>query len=144
MIYLGDAWPAEYHGSLFMNNIHGARLNRDILKPSGSGFVGSHAPDFLLANDPWSQIVSLKTGPDGSLFMIDWYDKNQCHHNDVNGHDRTNGRIFKVSYGPAKPLKVDLARASNQALVELQTDPERVVRPACAPSPSGTRAQSPR
>ena len=99
MIYLGDAWPAEYRGSLFMNNIHGARLNRDILKPSGSGFVGSHAADFLLANDAWSQIVNLKYGPDGSLFMIDWYDKNQCHHNEVNGHDRTNGRIFKVSYG---------------------------------------------
>jgi putative membrane-bound dehydrogenase-like protein len=123
MIYLGGAWPAEYNGSLFMNNIHGARLNRDLLKPSGSGFIGSHAPDFLLANDLWSQIISLKTGPDGSLFMIDWYDKNQCHHNDVNGHDRTNGRIFKVSYGPTKPLKVDLAGASNPALVELQTHP---------------------
>ena len=60
MIYLGGAWPAEYSGSLFMNNIHGARLNRDVLKPSGSGFVGSHAPDFLLANDLWSQIISLK------------------------------------------------------------------------------------
>ena len=32
------------------------------------------------------------TGPTATCFMIDWYDKNQCHHNDVNGHDRTNGR----------------------------------------------------
>jgi putative membrane-bound dehydrogenase-like protein len=123
MIYQGGAWPPEYNGSLFMNNIHGARLNRDILKPNGSGFVGSHAPDFLLANDAWSQIISLKTGPDGSLFMIDWYDKNQCHHNDVNGHDRTNGRIFKVRYGPAKRLKVDLASASVRELVEMQSSP---------------------
>ena len=44
MIYLGDAFPAEYRGSLFMNNIHGARLNRDVLKPKGSGFVGSPCP----------------------------------------------------------------------------------------------------
>ena len=51
MIYLGGAWPREYRGSIFMNNIHGARLNRDILKPEGSGFVGSHAPDFLMANN---------------------------------------------------------------------------------------------
>ena len=35
--------------------------------------------------------------------MIDWYDKNACHHGDVDGHDRTNGRIFKISYGPSKP-----------------------------------------
>ncbi|HEY2155935.1 MAG TPA: PVC-type heme-binding CxxCH protein, partial [Isosphaeraceae bacterium] len=45
MIYQGDAWPAEYRGSIYMNNIHGARINRDVLKPQGSGFVGSHAPD---------------------------------------------------------------------------------------------------
>ena len=123
MIYLGGSWPAEYQGSLFMNNIHGARINRDILKPSGSGFVGSHAPDFLLANDLWSQIISLKYGPDGSVFMIDWYDKNQCHHNDVNGHDRTNGRIFKVSFGETKAVQQDLQKLSSHALVQMQTFP---------------------
>jgi putative heme-binding domain-containing protein len=123
MIYQGGAWPAEYNGSIFMNNIHGARLNRDVLKRVGSGFVGSHAQDFLLANDSYSQIISLKYGPDGSMFMIDWYDKNQCHHNDVNVHDRTNGRIFKVSYGTAKPAPVDLAKESNQALVSMQSLP---------------------
>ncbi len=102
-----------------MNNIHGARLNRDVLKRQGSGFVGSHAPDFLLANDSWSQIVHLEAGPDGGVFMIDWYDKNQCHHNDVNGHDRTNGRIFKVSYGEARKAPSDLTRLSNAELVGL-------------------------
>src|SRR6185437_1902021 len=108
--YLGDTWPAEYRDSIFMNNIHGARINRDILTPKGSGFVGSHARDFLIANDSWSQIISLKYGPDGNVYMIDWYDKNQCHRvEDV--HDRTNGRIFKVSYeGSKKPLHRDLGR----------------------------------
>jgi putative membrane-bound dehydrogenase-like protein len=123
MIYLGGSWPAEYQGSLFMNNIHGARINRDVLKPSGSGFVGSHAPDFLLANDLWSQIISLKYGPDGSVFMIDWYDKNQCHHNDVNAHDRTNGRVFKVSFGETKEVHQDLQQLSSRALVQTQTSP---------------------
>ena len=63
--------------------------------------------------------------------MIDWYDKNQCHHNDVNGHDRTNGRIFKVS------LRRHQARASRispsestEALVALQTLAQRVACPA--------------
>ena len=40
LIYQGGAWPEEYAGSIFMNNIHGARLNRDLLAPRGSGFVG--------------------------------------------------------------------------------------------------------
>ena len=123
MIYLGDSWPAEYRGSLFMNNIHGARLNRDVLEPNGSGFTGSHAPDFLLANDAWSQIVHLEYGPDGSVTMIDWYDKNQCHHNEVNLHDRTNGRIFKVSYGDPKPFQQDLSKLDSAALVQMQTHP---------------------
>jgi len=123
MIYLGGAWPALYDGSLFMNNIHGARINRDVLTESGSGFIGSHAPDFLLANDVWSQIVSLKCGPDGSLFMIDWYDKNQCHLIDASAHDRTNGRIFKVSFGEPKAVELDLAKQDDQSLVLMQTLP---------------------
>jgi len=123
MIYLGGAWPPEYTGSLFMNNIHGARVNRDILSASGSGLVGSHAPDFLLANDRWSQIVSLKYGPEGSLYMIDWYDKNQCHLNEADRHDRTNGRIFKVSFGNPKRVAIDLGKESSEALVLKQTSP---------------------
>lgn len=120
MIYLGGAWPEEYHGSIFMNNIHGARLNRDILVPQGSSFVGKHAPDFLLANDRWSQVVSLKYGPDGNLFMIDWYDKNQCHHHASELHDRTNGRIFKVSYRNSTPESVDLKALTSFELAKMQ------------------------
>jgi putative membrane-bound dehydrogenase-like protein len=117
LIYLETAWPAEYRGSLFMNNIHGARINRDVLRPSGSGFVGSHAPDFLLAHDAWSQIVHLEAGPDGSVFMIDWYDKNQCHHKEVDSHDRSNGRIFKVAYGHGKAAPLDLRKLDDRSLV---------------------------
>ena len=120
MIYLGGAWPEAYRGSLFMNNIHGARLNRDILEPQGSGYVGRHAPDFLMANDRWSQIINLKYGPDGQLYMIDWYDKNQCHHRGVDMHDRSNGRIFKVSYQGASPARIDLGKLPGDALVAMQ------------------------
>jgi putative membrane-bound dehydrogenase-like protein len=121
LVYLGDAWPDEYRGSLFMNNIHGARINRDLLTRQGSGFVGSHAPDFLKANDAWSQIISLKTGPDGQVTFIDWYDRQQCHHQDVAIHDRGNGRVFKLSYGENKKVEVDLNAMTRDQLVDLQT-----------------------
>ena len=119
LIVNGGDWPAEYQGSLLMNNIHGARLNRDVVVPKGSGFIGRHTPDFLFANDRWSQIVSLKSGPDGSMFMIDWYDKNQCHRNEVAVHDRTNGRIFKVAYGTPKAAGIDLKSLSSEELVKV-------------------------
>tara|TARA_R110002049_G_scaffold46487_1_gene135117 strand:- start:51832 stop:57669 length:5838 start_codon:yes stop_codon:yes gene_type:complete len=110
MIYLGDKWPKRYRNQLFMNNIHGQRLNMDLLKPNGSGYVGSHGPDFLMTGDKASQILNLRYGPDGNAWMIDWYDMQACHRREADIHDRTNGRIYKVCYGdstqsaPAKPL----------------------------------------
>ncbi len=44
MIYLGGSWPAKYRDQIFMNNIHGQRLNEDLLLPKGSGYVGDRAP----------------------------------------------------------------------------------------------------
>jgi putative membrane-bound dehydrogenase-like protein len=116
MIYLGGTWPDEYRGRIFMNNIHGQRLNTDILKPKGSGFVGSHGPDFLLSGDLASQILNIRYGPDGNAYFIDWYDTNACHHNNVEGHDRSNGRIYKVSYGDKKAAPVDLKKLSDEEL----------------------------
>jgi putative membrane-bound dehydrogenase-like protein len=123
MIYLGGAWPEQYRNQIFMNNIHGARINQDQLEPAGSGYVGDRAPDFLLANDAWSQILYLTYGPDGQVYMIDWYDKNQCHHGNVEGHDRSNGRIFKVSYGQPQMARIDLAALAEEELVDLQLHP---------------------
>ena len=119
MVYLGESWPKEYRGMAFMNNIHGARLNMDLLKPAGSGFVGQHGADFAKFNDAWSQILNLTYDQDGSVYLIDWYDKNQCHHNDVNGHDRNNGRIFKIVYNNQKTTRVDLQKLSDDELVRL-------------------------
>ena len=120
MVYLGGSWPAEYRNQIFMNNIHGNRINLDYLKAKGSGFVASHGPDFILTDDQSSQILNLRYGPDGQVWMIDWYDRNQCHHTNPAGHDRTNGRIFRVSYNNTKPVKVDLAKLSDAELVKLQ------------------------
>ncbi len=132
MVYLGGAWPAHYRGRLFMNNIHGARLNVDRLEPAGSGYVGDGDPDFLFANDAWSQFVALQYGPDGQVVVIDWYDRNQCHKRDVEAHDRVNGRIFKLAYNAARGEaagieakrvgSVDLAGLADAALVDMLGD----------------------
>jgi putative membrane-bound dehydrogenase-like protein len=119
LIYGGDSFPAEYRGKLFMNNIHGQRINMDIPQRKGSGFVGKHGADFMNFNDKWSQVIDLRTGADGSVFMIDWYDKNQCHLNTIESHDRSNGRIFKISYGNKKTRAVDLQKLDDDELVKL-------------------------
>ncbi len=119
LCYLGTSWPAEYRGNLFIGNIHGQRLNMDIPERSGSGFVGRHGEDFLNFNDTWSQTLNQLYDQDGSVYIIDWYDKNQCHHNREDGHDRSNGRIYKIVYNNQPVTRVDLAGLSEEALVKL-------------------------
>ncbi len=120
MIYLGDNWPDKYRNSIFMCNIHGQRVNHDILERRGSGFVARHDTDFLLANDPWFRGMELRYGPDGGVYLTDWSDIGECHENDADGAHRENGRIYKITYGDIKPAQVDLARMGNDKLVSLQ------------------------
>jgi putative membrane-bound dehydrogenase-like protein len=124
MIYLGGAWPEKYRNQILMNNIHGQRLNMDILEPRGSGYVGSHGPDFLITRDKASQMLNFRYGPDGQVYVIDWYDMQACHDPHANAHDRTNGRIYKIIYGDphAKTPAVDLTTLSDVELAELALD----------------------
>ncbi|MEQ8764159.1 MAG: DUF1080 domain-containing protein [Planctomycetota bacterium] len=123
MFYLADQWPAEWHGKLLIHNIHGDRTNVERLERQGSGFVGRHEPDFLISHDEWSQMINLRVGPLGSVWMIDWYDQQVCHTNRVEAHDRTNGRIYRVSYGVPEGRPVDVAALDPIDLVDKLQDP---------------------
>lgn len=118
MIYRGDNWPDSYRNQMFFNNIHGNRINCDILHRKGSGYVGSHGKDLMKANDQWFRGINLRYGPDGSVYLIDWYDKNACHRNNPEIWDRSNGRIYRISYGESKPQKVNLEALESLELVE--------------------------
>ncbi len=119
MCYLGTSWPAEYRGQLFLGNIHGQRVNMDKPVFSGSGFAAQHGADFLNFNDSWSQTLNQRYDADGSMYIIDWYDKNQCHHNNEAGHDRSNGRIYKMVYQNQAVTRPDFGRLSDEELVKL-------------------------
>ncbi len=103
-----------------MSNIHGNRINNDLLDPTGSGYIGKHGADFLKMNDKWSRLINMKYGPDGSVYMIDWYDQQACHDKTPEKWDRTNGRVYKIAYNGAKGKSVDLAKLSDGELAKLQ------------------------
>lgn len=113
------SWPAGLRGGAIMGNIHGQRINMDILAHQGSGYVGKHGPDFIHFNDKASQIVDLREGPDGSLFMIDWYDLNQCHRTQREAHDYTTGRIYRLAKKGAKIAKPEIVGKSDKELYEM-------------------------
>ncbi len=118
LVYLGDNWPDAYRNTLFTHNLHGNRISNDLLEPKGSGMLARHGRDFLHANDPWFRGLELVCGPDGGVFITDWSDTGECH--DYDHCDRSNGRIYKITYGKATPQHPDLAAASDEALVKLQ------------------------
>lgn len=117
LIYLGDRFPASFRNTAFMCNIHGRRINNDILRRKGSGYTASHGKDFMIAADPWFMGVTLRTGPDGSIFVSDWSDTGECH---TYRPDTTTGRIYKISYDKTPNVKADLTRLSDDELVKLQ------------------------
>ena len=118
LVYLGDNWPDRYRGTLFMSNLHGHRINNDLPRRKGSGFTASHGKDLLISGDKMFLGLLLQTGPDGSVFITDWYDRGECHTRD--NPDRGSGRVYRISFGVPAPARPDLARKSNDELVKLQ------------------------
>jgi len=120
MIYLGDNWPDRYRNGVFTCNIHGHRVNHDRLDREKSGYIARHEKDFLTVDDQWFRGLELKYGPDGSVFLTDWYDTGECHETDADNAHRENGRIYKVAYGTPAAVKVDLAAETDLALARYQ------------------------
>src|SRR5699024_4385021 len=94
-----------------------------ILIRDGSGYTAVHGSDFVVTNDFWSQWLDFEYGPGGSMYVIDWYDKNQCHSPNPDVHDKTLGRIFKISHNEDEFIKIDLSEKSDLELVEYQLHP---------------------
>src|SRR2546425_1274369 len=104
-----------------MGNVHGRRINVDVPKRKGSGYAAAHAPDFVLANDAWARFINMRYGPDGNVYLIDWYDKQACHLQQPEAFDHTNGRIYKISYRGIKPVTgIDLQKCTDAELVQYQ------------------------
>jgi putative heme-binding domain-containing protein len=117
-----------------MGNIHGNCINVDKLRRDGSSYFATGEPDFLTANDVWFMPVVQKTGPDGCLYVLDWYDRYHCYQDarrDPQGIDRGRGRVYRVRYQntPRAP-KFDLAGESDDQLLERLHSPNVYFRDA--------------
>ena len=122
MIYQGDNWPAEYRDRAYLLSLFGHRTNVEIIERSGSGFVSKRAPepDLFDMPDPWYRGIDIGYGPDGGVFISDWTDTGDYHNR--TGENRLSGRIYKITYGDAKPSSgSDMTRLTVEQLVALNT-----------------------
>ncbi len=130
-VYQGSQFPSEWQGEVLFGNIHQNAINHDHLTPNGSSFKAAAEKDFLTTSDGWFRPVSEQVGPDGALWIADWYDKYPCYQNakaDPAGVDRERGRIWRVVYTgkhpgakvPSRPhVKMDLSGLNSVQLVSM-------------------------
>lgn len=79
--------------------------------------------DFMLSSDPWFRPISAHFGPDGCLYVTDWYNKIISHNEVPRAHvdrDKTRGRIWRIRHESQKPVpRVNLAKMNDAGLIEL-------------------------
>ncbi len=135
-IYQGGIYPADTHGHAFFGNIHDNAIHEEAMDPVGATFKARPIRDFLRANNGWFRPVSIQTGPDGFLWVMDWCDKYPCYQNALanpEGVDREKGRIWRVCYtgsaegkelaGKSRPQKdLDLSKAASEKFLGLISD----------------------
>jgi putative membrane-bound dehydrogenase-like protein len=138
--YVGDNFPGEYVGNIFVADGNGNLVHRDVIRPDGATYTASREPqnaEFLASTDNWFRPVNFSNAPDGNLYVID-YDRQYLEHPDfipeslrkrlkmdfVRGHDL--GRIYRIA--PTTPkhqrgLRPKLGTASTEELVALLEHP---------------------
>lgn len=99
--YSDTLWPEAYRDNILVGNVMTSRVNRDRFSFQGSSPTALEKPDFIRAKDPWFRPVNLQLGPDGALYVADFYNRIIGHYEvplDHPGRDRHRGRIWRVTY----------------------------------------------
>jgi putative heme-binding domain-containing protein len=138
--YAAEQFPPEYHDTIMIGNPVTGRVNLDRLNAHGSTYEAVELPDFVSCDDPWFRPVNLQIGPDGALYIADFYNRIIGHYEvplEHPGRDRERGRIWRVVYtgkGVEKPAatapaaNIDVAAAPLDRLLELLGIPNQTVR----------------
>jgi putative membrane-bound dehydrogenase-like protein len=106
VVYIdGDIWGPEWNDHMFVGNCVTSRINHDKITFTGATPKANEQPDFMTTDDGWFRPVNLQLGPDGALYVADFYNKIIGHYEvplTHPGRDRERGRIWRVAKEGAK------------------------------------------
>ena len=125
-------FPDSWQGNLITNDFRGHRVNRFIISDSGSGFVSRQAKDLIRTNHKSFRPIDVKIGPDGALYIADWYNP-IIQHGEVDfrdpRRDHVHGRIWRVTHKDRQLSKFPkLINAQTASVVEHLRSPDGVTR----------------
>ncbi len=120
VIYEGDGLPERYYGKMFSILPLQNRVQVSDIIPDGSSFRTVDTERAVETDDKWFRPVDIKAGPDGAIYLADWYDIRLTHVDPKDNWDRSNGRIFRLASKDRKPAgAIDLSKLSASELGEL-------------------------
>jgi putative membrane-bound dehydrogenase-like protein len=136
-LYTARQYPPHYWNRIaFVTEGTGHLVHQNILEPAGSGYVTRDGYNFLASQDEWTAPVIADVGPDGQVWVSDWYNYIFQHNPTPRGYetgkgaayvtplrDKKHGRVYRVVYGaaPASQQK-RLDNASPEQLVKALSD----------------------
>lgn len=131
--YLGGAFPSPFDKAVFVAEPVSNLVHVDKLRDTGASFAASRIhpnKEFLASTDAWFRPVNMYIGPDGALYVVDYY-RQIIEHPEwmgeeviksgqlYNGHDK--GRIYRITLENAKAPEwtkgLKLGDASSEELV---------------------------
>jgi putative heme-binding domain-containing protein len=124
----GRHLPDEWRGNILTNDFRGHRVCRFVLREDGSGYAAQEKAELIKTNHPAFRPVDIKLGPDGAIYIADWYNP-IIQHGEVDfrdpRRDHTRGRIWRVTY-KGRPLvpRPRLVGAPVESLLEALKAPE--------------------
>ena len=123
------AFPESAQGNVLFNTFIGFQgIRQHKVSESGSGIVGDETTPLVQSKDPNFRPVDLQFGPDGALYVVDWYDPIIQHGEQAfrdPQRDHTRGRIWRITHKDKPTLQpVDLSRLDVAGLLEQLKVPE--------------------
>lgn len=116
-------FPNDAQGNVLFNTFIGfLGIKQHRVTEDGSGIIGHEIEPLLQAKDPNFRPVDLRFGPDGALYVVDWYNPIISHGERAlrdTLRDHTHGRIWRITYKGRDLLKpVDFTRLSAAQLLD--------------------------
>jgi putative membrane-bound dehydrogenase-like protein len=146
VIYEGGAWPERWNGSYFTTEPTINLVHHEFTKVAGASYTaakeaGREEKEFIASKDLWFRPIEVRVGPDGALYVVDFYNQAAIH-NDTRGpvHNATNaavrpdrdhyfGRIWRVQHREARALpSADLSKGGVAGLIQGLSHPNGPVR----------------